>query len=285
MLIDSAGNDESFWDHEWEKHGTCISTLNPKCYTNYSPQEEVVDYFQTAVDLFKTLPSYQWLSDAGIVPSDSTTYTSAAILAALTKPRGVTPSIQCKNGAIDEIWYFYDVKGSVVTGTFVATNPDGSKSNCPASGIAYHPKSGSPAPTSTSSSSTDPTTTSSPITTTTSSSNSTTTTSAPTGGPTSTPGSPFSGKGYLDVTIAAGMQTGCLISSGAWFTTGTCATFTATADASGGFTLTSSKGACGIVGGGLKCAAGVEAVAFTVGFVLSLFPFVVSLMKLMGWVK
>lgn len=118
------GTDEAFWEHEWEKHGTCISTLEPSCYTNYVPQEEVVDFFNTVVNLFKTLPSYTWLSNAGILPSSSATYTSAAILAALKTPRGVTAVIQCENtNELDEIWYFYDVKGSVQTGTFVPVNP------------------------------------------------------------------------------------------------------------------------------------------------------------------
>jgi ribonuclease T2 len=121
---DVNGNDESFWDHEWEKHGTCISTLQPSCYTNYAMQEEVVDYFTTTVNLFKTLPSYTWLSNAGIVPSTSATYTSAAIMAALKTPRGVDVVIQCKNtNELDEIWYFYDVQGSVQTGTFIPTAP------------------------------------------------------------------------------------------------------------------------------------------------------------------
>jgi ribonuclease T2 len=55
---DDAGNDESFWEHEWNKHGTCISTLEPSCYNGYKAQEEVVDFFQTAVDMYKTLDSY-----------------------------------------------------------------------------------------------------------------------------------------------------------------------------------------------------------------------------------
>ena len=122
--VNDDGTDESFWEHEWEKHGTCISTLEPSCYTDYVPQEEVVDFFQKVVDLFQTLPSYTWLSDAGIVPSSEDTYTSAEILAALKTPRGVTAVIQCEDtNELDEIWYFYDVQGSVQNGTFIPTNP------------------------------------------------------------------------------------------------------------------------------------------------------------------
>jgi ribonuclease T2 len=51
-------SNEAFWDHEWKTHGTCISTLNPSCYTTYSTGEEAVDFFTTAVDLFQTLPTY-----------------------------------------------------------------------------------------------------------------------------------------------------------------------------------------------------------------------------------
>lgn len=120
---DYQGNDESFWQHEWDKHGTCISTLEPDCYTGYTPQEEVVAYFQKTVDLFKTLDSYSFLSAAGILPSTSKTYTAAEINAALAKPRGVQVSIQCSNSALDEIWYYYYVRGSVQTGTFEPTNP------------------------------------------------------------------------------------------------------------------------------------------------------------------
>ena len=56
---DYKGDDNTFWEHEWNKHGTCISTLEPKCYSDHKATEEVVDYFQKAIDLFKSLPSYE----------------------------------------------------------------------------------------------------------------------------------------------------------------------------------------------------------------------------------
>jgi ribonuclease T2 len=51
-------SNEAFWEHEWSTHGTCINTLDPSCYTGYTPGAEVVDFFQTVVNLFKTLDTY-----------------------------------------------------------------------------------------------------------------------------------------------------------------------------------------------------------------------------------
>ncbi|KAI4089345.1 MAG: hypothetical protein LQ344_005477 [Seirophora lacunosa] len=234
---DYKGDDEDFWEHEWDKHGTCISTLEPSCYTNYTPQEEVVAYFQKTVDLFKTLDSYAFLAAAKILPSTTVTYSAKKIQEALSKPRNVNVTIQCRNGELDEIWYFYNVRGSLQTGEFVPSDPDGSKSNCPAEGIKYLPKlprtSTPPAPTTLS----------------------TATGAPPSPTATSTPGVPFSGRGTLPVT-SGGRTNGCIISGGTWYTTGTCAGFTATPSGSG-FTLTSSKGKCAVANDILTCAATV----------------------------
>jgi len=98
--------------------------------------------------------------------------------------------------------YHFEVRGSVQTGDFVPASPDGSKSSCPDTGIKYIPKY-QPTPTGTTTS----------------------------GGPSATPtGLPYAGKGYLNGFPSAGTEKkGCLISGGTWYTTGTCATYTATA--------------------------------------------------------
>ncbi|KAF2641272.1 ribonuclease M [Massarina eburnea CBS 473.64] len=235
---DYQGNDETFWQHEWGKHGTCISTLEPSCYTNHKATEEVVDFFQKTVDLFKALPSYTWLAAAGITPSTTTTYTTSQIQSALSAKRsGVTVTLGCSSSALNEIWYHYDVRGSVQSGEFVPANPDGTKSTCPSTGIKYLPKSGSGG-------------------------GGGGTTTVPTSGTPAPTGTPFSGKGYLNVN-SGGSQKGCIISAGTWYTSGTCASFTATVSGSG-FTLTSSKGKCGVVSGVLTCGSSVStATAFT----------------------
>ncbi|KAI0128237.1 ribonuclease T2-like protein [Hypoxylon sp. NC0597] len=230
---DSTG--EEFWEHEWGKHGTCVSTLEPKCFTDYQATEEVSYYFNTTVSLFKTLPTYQWLADAGITPSSSKTYALADIQAALSKNHdGKTVYVGCSGSAIEQVYYYFNVYGSVATGQFVPASPDNSDDGgCPSTGVKYLPKNGGGGGSTTTTSSTPTSTTS--------------------GGSSPTPTGSFSGKGYLNA-VTGGSQKGCIISSGAWYTSGTCATFTATSSGSG-FTLKSSKGYCSVSGGALTCAA------------------------------
>ncbi|KAL9095360.1 MAG: hypothetical protein Q9165_002231 [Trypethelium subeluteriae] len=136
---DYEGQDQTFWEHEWGKHGTCYSTLRPSCYTDYTPQEEVADFFQQTVDLFKGLNTYEFLKNASIVPSTAKNYTNAEIMAALRAPRGVNATIECSDGQLDQVYYTFHVRGSIDGGTFVAAEPVGEGNGCPNS-IQYLPK-------------------------------------------------------------------------------------------------------------------------------------------------
>ncbi|KAH0537493.1 hypothetical protein FGG08_005711 [Glutinoglossum americanum] len=231
---DYQGCDASLWEHEWNKHGTCISTLSPSCYSDYVPQEEVVDFFYRAVQLFKGLDTYQILAAAGVVPSTSNVYTSQQIQDVISAATGHTVTIGCRHGHFNEVWYHFNVRGSVRSGEFVATEPDGTKSTCPATGIRYPPKSGPPPACSRRPPVRTPTATP------------TTSHPAPSG-----TGTPFSGKGFLNVETGGSLH-GCIISNGKWYSTGTCATFTATTSGSN-FTLSSRKGKCAITNDALTC--------------------------------
>jgi ribonuclease T2 len=233
---DWQGDDEGFWEHEFNKHGTCISTLEPDCYTDFNVRHDVIDYFKRSVGVFQALPSYQWLAEAGIVPSSTASYSLAQIQAVLRARHGQNVIINCnRNNEIKELWYHFNVKGSTQEGEFIPSPPVGSPSTCKATGIKYIPKdnTGAPGTTSTTSSSV-------PL---------------PTGSP-----SQLSGTGRLFVSTDSSSSDGFLISGGTWYRGGgTPAPFTATPSSDGRtFTLATSKGRCAVQSDILTCSAAVS---------------------------
>jgi hypothetical protein len=82
--------------HEWAAHGTCYSTLKPNCLPRGSPRgAEVVPFFQRVVELFKQLPTYDWLAQQGITPSETRTHTLSELLNALKEASGVRCMLSC----------------------------------------------------------------------------------------------------------------------------------------------------------------------------------------------
>lgn len=161
------GNDESLWIHEFNKHGSCIKTLKPKCYIRWdniskiSLGEEnrdtkdhdlkneyndmvVIDYFNITKNLFQRLDTYKILKDSNIVPSLKKKYTKEQISKALKK--GFTNHevfFNCNgNNELQEVWYFHLLKGSLLDEIFFPIdslkNPPYSK--CKKYGIKYYPK-------------------------------------------------------------------------------------------------------------------------------------------------
>lgn len=208
------GNDESLWLHEFNKHGTCIKTLRPTCYspTKFVNHENVYDFFNILVNLFEKYPTFKFLEAEGIVPSLDKTYTKKEIDEALLKNFGDNQVFfKCnKYQALQEIWYFHEVKGSVKQENFRQI-PSFMNSNCPQEGIKFIPKSGFKPPGG--------------------------------GSPPSNPGNPPAyGRGYIKLSG----KNGCLISNGQWYQFGTCATYQVLKLTFGGYNIKSSKGYCGL---------------------------------------
>ncbi|QRV98191.1 ribonuclease T2 family [Ceratobasidium sp. AG-Ba] len=221
--VDINGDDESFWEHEWGKHGTCMSTLKPACISSSVRGQDAIYYFTRVVNLFKTLTTYEFLGAAGIYPSSTATYTLSQLTSAVKAKWGFTPAFDCTSGSINAVSYYYNLKGSIIDGTLVPINAPKAGS-CGSSGLKYPLKSGSSTPT--------------------------TTASAPGGTSTSVPS-----KATIVGYTSSGTKTGCLLTAGTW-SVQTCATYTITT-VSGGFTLTTSKGPCQVSGGTLSCGSSV----------------------------
>ncbi|KAG1754932.1 ribonuclease T2 [Suillus paluster] len=140
--LNDDGTDEEFWEHEWATHGTCYSTLNVDCLPSNSPVgAEAVAFFGTVVELFKTLPTYDWLADAGITPSSSETYTLSSLQSALKAASGFTPALGCSSHKLSSISWYFNLKGSVIDGDFIPIDTP-KRSSCPSRGIKYLPKEG-----------------------------------------------------------------------------------------------------------------------------------------------
>lgn len=125
--INQGAINADLWAHEFSKHATCFSTFDVPCYgPKYVEHQEVIEFWQTSVDYFRNLPTYDWLSDAGITPCNETTYSLSDIEGALTKEYHAKPYIGCSGPrynettvgkgsndtgrtVVSEVWYYFHV--------------------------------------------------------------------------------------------------------------------------------------------------------------------------------
>jgi ribonuclease T2 len=148
--INQGAPNDDFWGHEFSKHATCFSTFDVPCYgPAYYAHEEIVDFYQTAIMYYSRLPTFGWLNQAGIKPSNATTtsYTLSDIQTALVKGYGKLPYVGCTgprynttdagkgssdNGytVLDEVWYNFWVYGRPQSGAWVPVNATGTVSSC-----------------------------------------------------------------------------------------------------------------------------------------------------------
>lgn len=237
---DQHGNDETFWQHEWAKHGTCISTLEPRCMgSSYQPQSEVVTFFNKTVELFKSLSTYEWLKDAGIVPSPACTYTLDQLQEVAKKHTGKEAVWNCRGHLLNEVWWHFNTVGTVADGKFVNAHPVGPRSTCPYKGIQYLPKGRS---------------------------------GGDGGGedghrpkhPHDPPHNSPSREHFVYVLNSEGKRDGCLISNGNWYIHGTCASFSLSVGKDDSIiSIRTRKGPCAFEDSGFKCAKGLKSEQFS----------------------
>lgn len=207
------GNDDQLWVHEFNKHGTCMSTIKPGCYSpdSFKQNQNVVDFYRTTVNTYEKLDTFKWLEESHIVPSNDQTYTRSEIEKCLSEHFGKPVYISCnKYNALQEVWYFHQLKGSILTGKFVPI-PAMLNSRCPQTGIKFLPKNFVP----------------------------------PTPTRPGRPGVPQpTGGKFLRGFLKPVGKPGCIISNGHWYSSGSCATFRLIQAPFGGYNLKSSKGFC-----------------------------------------
>ncbi|KAJ2004676.1 hypothetical protein H4R26_002370 [Coemansia thaxteri] len=114
------GDNNWFWTHEWVKHGTCVTTLHPRCYgpPGYRPQQEVADYFRSILQLREKYDLFRALNASGIVPTEpetgrrpKNTYSLAQFKAAVRDAWGVEPNVRCAGSRLQEVHLWFKVRG------------------------------------------------------------------------------------------------------------------------------------------------------------------------------
>lgn len=91
-LFQGAGTDESFWRHEWNKHGTCASASSPGL-------RGASNYFNITLQIYDKTNINEWLREAGIIPlpaSDKRSYAITDLHEAIESHTGKRVYLDCK---------------------------------------------------------------------------------------------------------------------------------------------------------------------------------------------
>ncbi|WVR04871.1 hypothetical protein IAU60_001883 [Kwoniella sp. DSM 27419] len=141
------------WQHEFSKHATCFSTFDtgangtPDCYGQLfvnTTEASIVDYLDSVVKAQVQYPTYQWLQDAGIQPSNQTSYSVWDLQDALTNRSGAVPYLGCSGSTrqtLSEVWYYSHSLGRPQDGWLKPLDQT-TKTNCNTTeGIWYYTRS------------------------------------------------------------------------------------------------------------------------------------------------
>jgi len=123
------GDNNAFWVHEWGKHGTCVTTLNPSCFSEYKPRQEVAAYFRKVLELQTTYDVFSAITQAGIGQTTDRTkgVPVSTYMAAVKQKYGVDVEFKCRGSVITDVNLYFNVMGAE---TYVPINSPLSSSSC-----------------------------------------------------------------------------------------------------------------------------------------------------------
>lgn len=93
------GPSESFWGHEWTKHGTCAAPV----LGNRS------SYVAAVLAAHERYSLDTVLGEAGIEPSAQAVYSPSDFVSAVRAAYGATPRVSCQGQTLVEIWMCLDL--------------------------------------------------------------------------------------------------------------------------------------------------------------------------------
>ncbi|WWD20934.1 hypothetical protein CI109_105412 [Kwoniella shandongensis] len=107
-----------FWQHEFSKHATCFSTYDvgnygtPDCYGSLyenTTEASMIDFLESVIKAQVQYPTYEWLADAGVIPSNRTGYAISQLQDTLADASGAVPYLGCSGPTkqiLTEVWYY-----------------------------------------------------------------------------------------------------------------------------------------------------------------------------------
>ncbi|KAJ3154736.1 ribonuclease T2-like [Geranomyces variabilis] len=126
IWVSYKGDNPSFWQHEWSKHGTCWSPAAKECFSDFQEGQDLAAYFGWVVALRNQYELGAAFDAAGI--TTGSTYAKTDIIAAIqAKYPDLQVALLCKSGYLTEV--YASVYATPSGG--VAGSPVGSKSTCP----------------------------------------------------------------------------------------------------------------------------------------------------------
>ncbi|XP_046545149.1 ribonuclease Oy-like [Haliotis rubra] len=100
LFTDTPKND--FWEHEWEKHGTCATSL--------PATDNELHFFTTALQLNTKLRLQQVLKVFDVIPSKDTGYNATEVSNLLEKYFGSAPVLRCTYQQATKRQFFLEIE-------------------------------------------------------------------------------------------------------------------------------------------------------------------------------